>query len=116
MHRGGWQRAWEGAGETSETQPYLILIRLSRPRIAVLRLAARNCGTQKQHLVRLLPSGSWRLRSPVAACSTAAGLPRALQGRTVAVLGQASIVACIITTCGRRIVRSRSRETDGHSS
>ncbi len=46
MQRGGWQRAWEGVGETSETQPYLILIRLSRPRIAVLRLAARSCGTQ----------------------------------------------------------------------
>lgn len=42
MQRGGWQRAWEGVGETSETQPYLILIRLSRPRIAVLRLAARS--------------------------------------------------------------------------
>ncbi len=34
----------EGVGATSETQPYLILIRLSRPRIAVLRLAARSPG------------------------------------------------------------------------
>ncbi len=66
--RGCWWRAWEGVGETSETQPSLILIRMSRPRISMLRLAARSCGKQP-------------LRAGVAAIAASEGRPQASDAR-----------------------------------